>query len=375
MKNHFASRVLGLFAASGLSWPALSPAQVNIVAADLFNQPGQYYRARANSANTTSVSVNGMLGSAGENRFWDFTAGPSEVVYRFDYLAASNAPHSTAFVAAGARMAEQKTDESGTAAQAWLYFTQHPTQGRMAYGFHDPGFSAGVGASDPQVLFSPVLIDFPATIHYGSTWSSTTTFTNFITFGDPEDPILTATIRYVYSSTAVVDAYGVANSPGSISFGDCLRVNELATYVISADFDGSGFDYLETDYVRNFYWLRPGRGIIAQVTSEQSSGTPPDNNFLTASSIVRMFETNHPDNTGSGTGGGIQGLRLTLGPNSGLLQWTPLASANSYRVEYSATPTGGWQQLGSTTTANFFIDPAAGRPAMPIRFYRVVGLP
>ena len=74
----------------------------------------------------------------------------------------------------------------------------------------------------------------------------------------------TVDLLYAYSSAAVVDAHGVANSPGAISFGDCLRVNEVVRYDVSADFgDGAGFQPLETDYVRNYYWLRQGRGIIA----------------------------------------------------------------------------------------------------------------
>jgi hypothetical protein len=293
-----------------------------------------------------------MIGSAGAGQFWDFTTGPSDVIYRFDYLAASNTPYGAAFVAAGARMAEQKTDESGQLDPAWLYFTQSQAQGRLAYGFYDPGFAAGIGATDAREVFSSVINDYPATIQYGSAWNTATTFTNTIIFGDPEEPEFSFTVDllFAYSSAAVVDAYGVANSPGAISFGDCLRVNELVSYDISADFnDGEGFQHLETDFVRNYYWLRQGRGIIAQVTSQQSSGTPPPNNFATASSIVRMFQTNHPDNTGSGSGG-IQGFKITVGPSGALLQWTPLASLSSYRVEYTTNLlTGSWQQVGSTT--------------------------
>jgi hypothetical protein len=294
------------------------------------------------------------------------------VIYRFDYLAATNAPHGADFVAAGARMAEQKTDESAAVPQAWLYFTQHPTSGRMAYGFYDPGFSAGIGGSQAQEVFSSALNDFPATIHFGSTWSSSTTFTNTITFGDPEDPG-SVDLLYAYSATDVVDAYGVANSPG-IGFGDCLRVNELVTYDISYD-DGSGFQHLETDYVRNYYWLRPGRGIVAQVTSRQSTDGPPDDNFATATAVARMFETNHPDPSDPGAGGGIQGLKLTLGSSGALLQWTALPSVTSYRVEYTTNVGVGWLPVGNTTTNNYLIDAAAGKPATPMRFYRVVGLP
>jgi len=378
MKNHRAAGKFGLCAALGLIWPTTSQAQINITAADMFNQPGQYYRAYSNATNNTNVSVSGMLGNAGGPQLWDFTSGPGDVVYRFDYLAATNAPHGADFVTAGAKVAEQKTDESGAVSQAWLYFAQDAARGRLVYGFYDPDFSAGIGGNEAQEDFSSALNDFPATMRYGDAWSSSTTFTNTITFGDPNDPLggfFTVDLLIAYSATDVVDAYGVANSPG-IGFGDCLRVNELVTYDTSADFnDGGGFQHLETDYVRNYLWLRPGRGIVAQVTSQQSSGTPPDENFLTATAVMRMFETNHPDPGGPGTGGGIQGLRLTLGPSGALLQWTALPSVTSYRVEYTTNPGAGWQPVGNTTTANYLVDAAAGKPNTPMRFYRVVGLP
>jgi len=376
MKRNRTARRFGFCALWGLIWPVSLQAQISISASDMFNQPGQYYRAYANATNNTSVSVSGMLGSAGGPQLWDFTSGPADIIYRFDYLAATNAPHSAAFVAAGARLAEQKMTES-SASQAWFYFTQDAARGRLAYGFYDPEFSAGIGADDPQEVFSSVLNDFPATIRYGDAWSASTTFTNVITFGDPDDPMsfLSVDLLIEYSAADMVDAYGVASSPG-IGFGDCLRINELATYVLSADFnDGSGFQHLETDYVRNYYWLRPGRGIVAQVTSQQTSGTPPDNNFLTATAVARMFETNHPDPVNPGTGGGIQGLKLTLGPSGALLQWTALSTVTSYRVEYTTNPGTGWQPVGNTTTGNFLIDTDAGKPNTPVRFYRVVCLP
>jgi hypothetical protein len=377
MKNHRTAGRFGLCAALGLIWPAALPAQVTLTAADMFNQPGQYYKAYANATSTTSVSVGGMLGAAGGPQLWDFTSGPAEVIYRFDYLAATNTPHGADFVAAGAKIAEQKTDTTAGVADAWLYFTQDPVKGRMTYGFYDPSFSAGIGGSQDQELFSSALNDFPATIQYGAAWSSATTFTNTITFGDPNDPsggFFTVDLLIAYAASDLVDAYGKVVSPGSLNFGDCLRVNELVTYDTSADFgDGSGFQHLSTDYVRNYYWLRPGRGIVAQVTSQQSSSAPPDNNFLTASAVLRMFETNHKDGGGPDPGGGIQGFKITLGDGA-LLRWTALTSVSRYQVEYSTNPGTGWQPLGSTTDA-WFIDPAAGKPGTPIRFYRVVGLP
>jgi hypothetical protein len=224
-------------------------------------------------------------------------------------------------------------------------------------------------------MFSATLNDFPATMQFGSTWSSSTTFTNSIIFGDPEDPetSFSMDLLITYSATAVVDAYGVVNSPG-IGFGDCLRVNELVTYDISYD-DGGVWQHLETDYVRNYYWLRPGRGIVAQVTSQQSNVAPPDNNFLSASAVLRMFETNHGDSGGNVGNNGVQDFKMTLGASGALLQWTPLPSITSYQVEYSTNFSAGWQSLGTPTTGNFVIDAQGGKPGAPVRFYRVRGIP
>jgi len=88
-----------------------------------------------------------------------------------------------------------------------------------------------------------------------------------------------------------------------------------------------------------------------------------------------MFETNHPEGGDPDPGGGIQGLKITLGKNGALLQWTALPSVTNYRVEYTTSAASGWQAVGSTTTANYLVDDAANKPAAPLRFYRVVGLP
>jgi hypothetical protein len=358
-------------------------AQTTITASDMFTQAGQYYRAYANAANNTSVNVSSLLGHAGGPQAWDFTTGPAEVTYRFDYVAAGTTPNGANFVAAGAQLAEQKTDEADPGTPAWLYFAQDAARGRLTQGFYDPGFSLALGGlgsllgdAFAENLFDPPLNDFPATIRFGDQWTGSTTYRNTISFGDPEDPegsLFSMDIQFAYSSVAMADAYGVVNSPG-IGFGDCLRINELVTYDISID-DGSGLQHLETDYVRNYYWLRPGHGIVAQVTSQQSNSAPPDNNFTTAAAVVRMFETNHPEAGDPTTGGGIQGLKLTLGKSGALLQWTALASVKSYRVEYTTSAGSGWQALGNTTTANYLVDDAANKPGTPLRFYRVVGLP
>ena len=359
-------------------------AQVTITSADMFNQAGQYYRAYANATNNSNVNVTGLLGATGGPQAWDFTTGPTELIYRFDYLAATNTPNGTDFVAAGAKLAEQKKDEAGAVATSWLYFTQDPTKGRLDYGFYDPSFSLGLGGLGGLVsdnvaenLFTPPLNDFPNTIHYGAQWSSSTVYTNTLVLSDttdPTDPLYESlAIIFNYSAVDNADAYGLINLPG-LGFGDCLRVNELATYDVSYD-DGSGPAALETDYVRNYYWLQPGHGIVAQVTSQQSNNAPPDNNFSTAAAILRMFETNHPDTGTNQPGGGIQDLTITLSKTGALLQWTLLPSVGSYRVDYVTNVTSpvNWLPLRTNVTANYVVDTAPASPGAPVRYYRVVG--
>ena len=266
-------------------------------------------------------------------------------MYRFDYVPAAEAPAAGDFP--GATLAEKKTDEADPASPAWLYFNQDPAKGRLVSGFYDPAFGFGLGSSDPRGVFNPVLNDFPKTISFGDEWSSTTVFTNEVSFGDPEDPegsgLFTIPIQITYTAAAKVDAYGVAISPG-ISFGDCLRINELVTYDIAGDF-GEGFQHLETDYIRNFYWARPGHGIVTQVTSQQQTSPPPDS-FPMAAVVLRMFETNHPDSEPPPPPG-IQGLTIALSKQGALLTWDRLSGVTSYRVEYTSEPgnAGGWQTL------------------------------
>ena len=340
-------------------------AQVSLTSDDMFNQPGQYYRAYANATNTT-VSVSGVLGTPGGPQAWDFSSGPQNVTYRFNYVPAAQGPGGADFVTAGAQIAEQKIDEAATNQQSFLYFKQDPVQGRLDYGFYDPSFSA----VQPESVFNPPLQDFPNSIYYNATWSGVTIFYSIIsdpTVGDfPERVTITASDH--------VDAYGLVVLP-SLGFMDCLRVHELVQYDVAVDFGlGGGYESLGTQYVLNYYWLSPGHGIVVQMSSDSPSdgSKPPDNLSTGATAFVRMFALNHPT-SGGGTTPTIKGFKITMGPNSALLQWTLLSGVTSYRVDY-ATNLGGtpnWQPLG-TTTSNFVLDSAVPS-AQQRRFYRVVG--
>jgi hypothetical protein len=366
MKPNQLLRGLGWLAA--LAGAMSGRAQITITASDMFNQVGQYYRAHAAAGD---VDVSGMLGTPGGPQAWDFLNGPQDVVFRFDYRPVAETGYEADFP--DARFAERKTDES-IGAEAFLFLEQAAGKGRMNYGFVDPAFSE----TRPVSPFLPPIRDFPETMSLGDAWTAATTFESEIgipDIGDPDDPdgggVFGIPSLITYTASARVDAYGVVNQPG-IGFGECLRVNELSQYDIAVDLGlGDGYQTIATQFVRNYYWLRKGRGIVVQITSKQLDVPPPDD-FPVAAAMVRMFETNHPD--GVVEVPTIKDLRLTLSNQGGLLTWTKASGVSSYRVEYIASAGTPWQTL-QTTTANFVIDAAANQPGTPARLYRVVGLP
>lgn len=352
-------------AATIVAGATVASAQITITSADMFNQVGQYYLAYANYTSNT-VSVSSMLGTTGGPQAWDFSGGPQDVTYRFDYLAAANGKSGADFVSVGAQIAEQKTDMADTNSQSWLYFKQDPAKGRVDYGFWDPSFSA----SQPESVFTNGLQDFPSSIHYGDSWSGTTIFYSIYS-----DPMLgDFPEQLTYTSTDTVDAYGYVTLP-ILGFLECLRVHEVVEYDIALDL-GDGYQSIDTEYILNYYWLAAGHGIAVQINSTQSqSAPPPDKLPGGAAALLRMFQANH---TGSTTNPppAIHGFKITLGGTAALLQWTAQTGISSYRVDYTTNLAGtiNWQVLGSTSS-NFLLDPAAATPAAPARYYRVVGTP
>ena len=350
-----------LVLAASLAGSVATQAQVTITSSDMFNQPGQYYRAYSNGTNTVPVST--LLGTTGGPQAWDFSTGPTDVTYRFNYIPASQGTNGADFVARGATVAEQKIDEANTNAQSFLYFKQDPTAGRIDYGFYDPSFSA----AQPEAVFTNGLQDFPASIHYNGTWSGNTVFESIYS-----DPTLgNFPMQVTYSATDTVDAYGLVTLP-NFGFLDCLRVHELVTYDIAVDL-GGGYQPLGTQYALNYYWLSPGHGIVVQISASDST-PPPDSMPNGASAFTRMFAMYHP--AVSNPPPVITGFKITMGASAALLQWNRLAGVSSYRADYATTltPVPNWQPLG-TTTSNFILDPAAVNPANPRRYYRLVGLP
>ena len=356
--------------------PALS--QVSISSGDMFNQIGLYYRAYANNydpadpTGSTAFSVpSNLIGSAGPDQFWDFSSGPTNKVFRFDYVAVGPAEEADF---PGAKIAEQMADEADGAPQ-WLFFEQVPGEGRRVYGFY-----AENAFFTPQNVFNPPVVDFPDVISYGQEWTASTSYDSSLAVSDPdpeEGGIFDLGQRITQTSKFKADAYGTIVLPDTLgAFGPGLRINEEVTYDIAIDFGEGVYEHIETDFTRNYYWLMPGRGIVAQLNSTQAS-TPPPENFTRAVAFLRMFETNK-DPTPSGGGctdpQPVTDLRIRTSGNAILLTWTKAPCAAQYRVEYSTNPNGpsSWTALGNPIPGTVWQGENLAGGSM--RFYRVVSL-
>lgn len=350
---------------------------VTITSFDMFNAPGQYYRAYA-YVGDSGYNVTGKLKEASsERQTWNFSDGPRDDVFRFDYLTPQEAGSSAALFPL-AKLVERKHVESEVTGEqdAFMFLDQQVGVGRMNYGFYDPGAVGPLGFDDPAGVFDPPLLDFPESITYGTTWSVGTTWANSTSEVVP--------LKITYSATAEADAWGVVILPTPLGFMDCIRVNELVATTYEFTFPdlsdpedplgaGAGSEpiVLGPYYVRNLYWFAKDRGIVVQVTSKQSDSAPPPDQFGTAAQFVRMFETNHPK--GSRNPLPVEDLVITPGDGLVLISWSKPLNAATFRVEHTATPweQGSWQELTTTSQDSVIDDLVHGED----RFYRVVSLP
>ncbi len=354
--------------------------QVTITGADMFNQAGQTYSAYANdfkpSDPSTSFAVANVMGSEGASQFWDFTSGPIDKVLKYDYLDVAAVPEAVDFPKA--KIVERKSVNE-TNEVSYLMFEQVPGLGRRVYGFYDAKFSPGT----PANVFNASIVDFPDQINYGDSWTTSATITTSIGIDipippDPEDPdaglgdeFFEIPAQITFTSTFNVDAWGIVDLP-ELGFGDALRVDEEQTISVAVDLDGEGqYQHIEDDYTRNYYWLQPGRGIVAQLNSLQSSSPPPEK-FDRATAFVRMFRTNKPPVVGCTDATPVTDLKLSISDGKVLLKWTKPQCAKEFRVEYTSNPTGSWTQLGTITPNTFMLDDTTSQDAA--RFYRIISL-
>lgn len=365
--KHTIPLLLALCVATGLANGQEAPI---IRLNDLHIEPGLYYRAHANAYNPllpgTSHPVGNRMGTAGPDRFWDFSQGPTDRTLRFDYINAAGVPEAADFPQA--TIVERKVVE-GTSDIEWLMFEPVPGIGRKIYGFYSDAFSPGM----PSIPFSQPIVDFPDGIRYGDTWTTSFTTESMFPSLDPEWN-LNFMILTTWDSKFTADAWGVVLLP-NLGLVDALRINEELTVDISADLGfGDGYFHVETDYIRNYYWLSPGRGIVAQISSTQGTTMPPEN-FDRATAFVRMFETNKKPGSIGTEPQPVNNLRLTVSNDRVLIQWQKAPNASRYRVEYSAGGLGqdDWIPLIHETANDYFFDPSG--PQHQTRFYRVVSLP
>ena len=370
--KRFASRwltpwgiVLGM-----LSVPSESLGQVTITAMDMFGKEGQYYKMYSNfvghfsEAAREEVDVFDYIGEAGEDQVWDFREGPEDEAIRFDYVKPSAIGTDVEFE--GATIVERATfDSSGR--QKSLFIDLSVARGRDVYGFHD----ISIDEEDPAIQFSTRLNDFPAVIKFGDSWNASTSF-EFVTrqsmfgVGDIEAPT-----KQVYQSEMVVDGHGIIILP-DLGFHDCLRVNELVQYETFIKIPGLIEDWQKasTDFVRNYYWLSKGMGIVAQISSVQDTVPIPDE-FSTASAMWRQFENNHGGSTELPQP--VKGLEISIDTkgNRVLLSWKKSENTLEYLVQFSENlRANSWNDL-KTTSGSFALDAISSKKS---RFYRIVSL-
>lgn len=361
----FLAALAGIF----IALPAFG--QVTIRSADMFSQPGQYYRAYLNSHAIIPqpIPVRDYLGEPGGPNLWDFTNGPTNEIIRMDYVN----PEGTVFghPFPGVTLAERMTFESGNRGSRWLFIEQTPLVGRKVFGFYESS-----AFTEPSHVFDPPIVDFPDPMRFGDKWSTTVSWTT----GTVDFEL----IRTTQVSEFEVDAYGIIDLPG-IDFGDALRVNAkiTTTHALPADFfgggvedelgdigDGGGFNNAGVSITRALYFFRPGFGLVAEIHST-SSEADPGSSFHQAKFFSRMFETNRTPPEACNQPSPVNDLEISLSAGRALLKWSVTECTDYYRVEYSPRvgSAGSWQALGETQNT-FMVDPLAG--SAPMRLYRVI---
>lgn len=369
-----------LFLMATLAASAVGHAQVKVTLSDLFTQPGLYYRAYANNFNSSDITgstayivPSNLIGSAGPDQFWDFSKGPNDKVFRFDYTSTEGMSLAAEFPFA--KMVERKTEE-GKGSPEYLFFEAIPGMGRKVYGYYaeNPFFS-------PVNVFIPPIVDFPDPITYGAEWTTSTVYENELSLNDPDPEgggLFEISQRITASSHFNVDAHGTIVLPDEIGvFAQGLRINEDVTYDFEIDFGDGQYEHVETDYTRNYYWVMPGYGIVAQLNSTQNSAPPPEK-FTRATAFLRLFETNKKISSTGGSGCNaplpVTDVRIRVSSGVILLTWSKVECASQYSVQYTSTPMAAdsWKSLGDPTQNAMWLGENIRNG--PARFYRVVSI-
>jgi hypothetical protein len=117
----------------------------------------------------------------------------------------------------------------------------------------------------------------------------------------------------------------------------------------------------------------PGYGLVAQLSSKQTT-SPTPTNFTSAIVFQRLFETNKkitPGGGGCDQPSAVTDMRIRVNNGVILLTWGKADCANQYVVQYTTTPgdSASWLALGAPT-GNLVWQGETTQKG-PARFYRV----
>jgi hypothetical protein len=236
--------------------------QITISLDDLEYQDGEYNKMYGRN---TLYVVQGLTGKIGGPHTWNFSNGPTDLDYTFDYILASTTPCSTDFPTA--TIAEKRT---GDGSEAYMFLDFVDDTGRVNFGACQPG------ELPIPYIFNPPIIDFPETINYIDSWS-----------GDTQFPAQSGgfDLNVEYSFVSFCNAFGTLTLPGGLGDFACLQVNLTEHY----KFFWEGI-LISESYSRSFYWLIEDAGIAVIIVSESSS-TPPPEDFPYSNGYNRMYES------------------------------------------------------------------------------------
>lgn len=354
-----------------------SQSQIVITSEDMFLEEGLYSRVYKNDGGPVGAAQ--FIGSAGGPNFWDFTGAPRDGVIRYDYLEPSASIEADSFP--GAAIVERSTDEATSETLSEIFFEPVQGVGRKVYGFVREGADVteqllGIYGALP---FSSPIVDFPANMKFGDTWSTVSIFT---TNQDATGGIIgsVAQFRIINTEDFTIDAYGFAELPG-LGIIDVLRLNSVVKSDIQIKQDESFVSISAPSYSRIYRWIGRNKGIVVEMASEVSAdlsgnASPPPVIFERAQHIFTMFETNKQA-TGSGCNEADPVLDLNItydkANNRVFLRWTKVDCASFYRVEASdGLGAGHTWELVEQTTKDFSFDlvPRANQ----MKLYRIVSV-
>lgn len=361
-----------LFAVSLLSnflLPCISWGQPIFSTNSLPCQFGQYnccyFCSNINVSGLLTLTTNITLGPPGSGPFtniaqtWDLSAAeqPGDSILRTDIVPVTNGGYYSYFPSAS--YAEQDTFEPSNVL-GWQYYgfgSVGSNTGRIYYGLDEP-----VEGASPEAVFTPSVIDIPATVQFNQTWSNSTYWLTLYF----EIIVVSNNLSY----TATVDAYGTLYLP-QIGSVPALRVHQVNSYALSELTDPPTLIDLNTnDY---YYWLVPGLGVAAQVEVIGNNALYPTSLPYT-NTLQRMYFANYFTNSVSTntTGSGTNSSNLQAQLQGGLfvLNWITMTNCTNYRVDFTGSLASSWSALGFTSNTSW-----TDSMGYSSGFYRVVGNP